>query len=151
MPLRSSGHDGNDAQRTSDVLTVVERLAPNLRKLRRAAKMTQEGLAEAAGIDASYVQRIERGVPVNATVAVVARWRGRSAPTSARCCGHRGPRCGRQDALRSAERDRRIHGPDVARLQKRADSSHSSPTSAKFLNPVVDLFVEKIHRSGFTG
>ena len=70
MPLRSRGHE-NPVLRANDVLSVVGRIAPNLRKLRLAATMTQEGLAEAAGIDTSYVQRLERGAPANITVAVL--------------------------------------------------------------------------------
>lgn len=71
MAQRTRGHAENDDERTRDVLRVVERVAPNLRKLRLKAALTQEGLAEAAGIDATYVQRLERGVPANITIAVL--------------------------------------------------------------------------------
>lgn len=57
--------------RKRDVAAVVERLAPNLRRLRLVAGLTQEQLAEVAAVDVSYVQRVERGVAVNVTIAVL--------------------------------------------------------------------------------
>ena len=71
MVRRTQGHDDDADQREADVLCVVERLAPNVRRLRRAAGMTQEALCEAAGVDVSYIQRLERGVPANVTIAVL--------------------------------------------------------------------------------
>ncbi len=70
MPRRTRAHD-DDALREQDIAIVVARLSPNARKLRIAAGLTQERLAERAGIDASYAQRLERGAPVNVTIAIV--------------------------------------------------------------------------------
>jgi len=41
--------------------TVIEYIAANVRRLRVRRGFTQEGLAEAADIDLTYLQRIERG------------------------------------------------------------------------------------------
>lgn len=70
MPRRTRAHD-DDELRTRDVMAIVDRLAPNVRRLRIGAGLTQEQLAEAAGIDSSYVQRIERGASTNITIAIV--------------------------------------------------------------------------------
>ncbi len=45
-------------------------VAQNLRRLRVAAGVSQEGLAVDAGIDRTYVSRIERGLE-NCTVAIL--------------------------------------------------------------------------------
>jgi transcriptional regulator with XRE-family HTH domain len=45
-------------------------MAANVRRLRVARKLTQEGLAERAGLSARYVSSIERGV-VSASVTVL--------------------------------------------------------------------------------
>jgi transcriptional regulator with XRE-family HTH domain len=71
MPRRTRGHEDDEELRERDIAIVVARLAPNVRKLRIAARLTQERLAEEAGIDVSYVQRLERGVPANVTIAIV--------------------------------------------------------------------------------
>jgi transcriptional regulator with XRE-family HTH domain len=47
-------------------------MAANVRRLRVARKLTQEGLAERAGLSARYVSSIERGV-VSASVTVLGR------------------------------------------------------------------------------
>jgi transcriptional regulator with XRE-family HTH domain len=47
-------------------------MAVNVRRLRDARKLTQEGLAERAGLSARYVSSIERGV-VSASVTVLGR------------------------------------------------------------------------------
>ncbi len=39
---------------------ILESIAANVVRLRRARRLTQEGLAEAAGLDLRAVQRIER-------------------------------------------------------------------------------------------
>jgi transcriptional regulator with XRE-family HTH domain len=46
------------------------RLGTRIRELRRAAGLTQEGLASKASIDAKYVQDIERG-DANPTLAML--------------------------------------------------------------------------------
>ena len=71
MPRRTRAHEDDDQLRQQDIALVVARLAPNVRKLRIAAGFTQESLAEQAGIDVSYVQRLERGVPANVTIAII--------------------------------------------------------------------------------
>jgi transcriptional regulator with XRE-family HTH domain len=45
-------------------------MAANVRRIRDARKLTQEGLAERAGLSARYVSSIERGV-VSASVTVL--------------------------------------------------------------------------------
>jgi transcriptional regulator with XRE-family HTH domain len=45
-------------------------MAANVRRLRDARKLTQEGLAERAGLSARYISSIERGV-VSASVTVL--------------------------------------------------------------------------------
>jgi transcriptional regulator with XRE-family HTH domain len=45
-------------------------MAANVRRLRDARKLTQEGLAERAGLSARYVSSVERGV-VSASVTVL--------------------------------------------------------------------------------
>jgi len=47
-------------------------MAANVRRLRDARNLTQEGLAERAGLSARYVSSIERGV-VSASVTVLGR------------------------------------------------------------------------------
>lgn len=47
-------------------------MAVNVRRLRDARNLTQEGLAERAGLSARYVSSIERGV-VSASVTVLGR------------------------------------------------------------------------------
>ena len=48
------------------------RVARNVRRLRVAARLSQEALAVDAGIDRTYVSRVERGLE-NPTVAVLQR------------------------------------------------------------------------------
>jgi transcriptional regulator with XRE-family HTH domain len=43
-------------------MTLREVFARNLRKARNAASLSQEALADAAGIDRTYVSALERGV-----------------------------------------------------------------------------------------
>jgi transcriptional regulator with XRE-family HTH domain len=43
-------------------MEIREILAFNLRKLRQARHLSQEGLAHAAGIDRTYISALERGV-----------------------------------------------------------------------------------------
>jgi transcriptional regulator with XRE-family HTH domain len=45
-------------------------MAANVRRLRESRKLTQEGLAERAGLSARYISSIERGV-VSASVTVL--------------------------------------------------------------------------------
>jgi transcriptional regulator with XRE-family HTH domain len=47
-----------------------KRLGVRIRDLRKATKLTQEGLAAKAGIDSKYVQDIERG-EANPTLAML--------------------------------------------------------------------------------
>jgi transcriptional regulator with XRE-family HTH domain len=48
----------------------MESVAANVRRLRARASLTQEQLAETAGVDLSYLQRIERA-QANATITVL--------------------------------------------------------------------------------
>lgn len=41
--------------------SILDSVAANVRRLRQRRHLTQEELAEAAGLDARYVQRVERG------------------------------------------------------------------------------------------
>jgi transcriptional regulator with XRE-family HTH domain len=45
-------------------------MAANVRRVRNARKLTQDGLAERAGLSARYVSSVERGV-VSASVTVL--------------------------------------------------------------------------------
>jgi transcriptional regulator with XRE-family HTH domain len=56
---------------SAHVLEVLGSVAANVRRLRLQRGLTQERLAEAAELDLSYVQRVERA-SVNASLAVLA-------------------------------------------------------------------------------
>ena len=52
--------------------TVVQKFGMKLRKIRKAKGVTQEKLAESAGIDFSYLNRIESGKR-NPTLKIIAK------------------------------------------------------------------------------
>jgi transcriptional regulator with XRE-family HTH domain len=56
-------------RRTPTARTLLRSIAANVRALRIRQELTQEQLAEAAGLDPTFVQRIERG---STNVGVVA-------------------------------------------------------------------------------
>lgn len=60
---------------------IQETLARNLRLARQRAGVSQEALAEMAGIDRTYVSGIERGVR-NPTITVVAKFAAALATTA---------------------------------------------------------------------
>lgn len=51
-------------------MDVTRRVAANVKRLRKAQKLTQEELAFRAGIDRSYISQIERGVK-NPTIVML--------------------------------------------------------------------------------
>lgn len=53
-----------------EVMGSQKQIGENIKKAREKAKKTQEELADAAGIHASYLSRIERGV-VNPSIEVL--------------------------------------------------------------------------------
>lgn len=61
----------SSARMASPATRAFAGLASRLRNLRKAANLTQEGLAGRAGIDSKYVQDIERG-QANPTLAILA-------------------------------------------------------------------------------
>jgi transcriptional regulator with XRE-family HTH domain len=63
------------------VADIQETLARNLRLARQRAGVSQEALAEMAGIDRTYVSGIERGVR-NPTITVVAKFAAALATTA---------------------------------------------------------------------
>jgi len=66
-------HTGADTRRQSTTFgAAVQRLGKNLKRLRAIRGMTQEGLAEAAGCTPRYIQRLEGGDAVNATMRMLA-------------------------------------------------------------------------------
>jgi transcriptional regulator with XRE-family HTH domain len=63
-------------------------VARNIRRLRLERGLTQEALAVDAGIDRTYVSRLERGLE-NPTVAFSKNWRARCLRTSKTCSPNR--------------------------------------------------------------
>ena len=53
-------------------MDIREVFARNLRKARNAKRLSQEALADEAGVDRTYVSALERGV-YNATIVMVAK------------------------------------------------------------------------------
>lgn len=62
--------------------TIQDTLAKNLRLARRRVGVSQEELADRAGIDRTYVSGIERGVR-NPTIGIVARLAAELGTTAA--------------------------------------------------------------------
>ena len=64
------------------MVTIQDTLAKNLRLARRRVGVSQEELADRAGIDRTYVSGIERGVR-NPTIGIVARLAAELGTTAA--------------------------------------------------------------------
>jgi transcriptional regulator with XRE-family HTH domain len=69
--------------------SIQDILARNLRLARQRAEVSQEELADRAGVDRTYVSGIERGVR-NPTIAIVARLAAQLGTTAAALLEHPG-------------------------------------------------------------